>query len=174
MSVVTDSSKRKCHDWNFYTFGKNSLDGGKPKNLLLGLLFWVSGNQAFAQTFSKQQNELIDKQKSYFDAVIKKNYEYLDGLLAEDYIGGYSLGIIDKAKESKDLREFPLKEYQMSETKVVLPNPKTGIIVFKLHVTVTVEGKDYSEDDILNCVWTKYGKKWLLSSQSAVKVVKNT
>ena len=129
---------------------------------------------AFAQNSDKKQTALIARQKSYFDAVIKKDYTFLDALLAEDYIDGYALGSIDKARESKDLREFPLKSYQISEIKTAFPNPKTEIIVFKLHVTVVYSGKDFSEDDIMNCVWTKHRKKWFLSVQSAVKTANNS
>ena len=128
----------------------------------------------FAQNTGKKKIALIALQKSYFDAVIKRDYGYLDSLLAEDYIGGYSSGSLDKQRESKDLREFPLKEFQMTDIKTAFPNPRTEIIVFRLHVVVNVSGKDFAEDDTLNCVWTKHGKKWLLSAQSAVKIVNNT
>jgi ketosteroid isomerase-like protein len=143
--------------------------------LSIAVLMFISAF-GFYEVSAQTKNEaaLIARQKAYFDAVIKKDYAFLDALLAEDYIGGYALGSIDKARESKDLREFPLKDFQISDIKTAFPNAKTEIIVFKLHVTVVYDGKDFSEDDFLNCVWTKHGKKWLLSAQSAVKVAKNS
>ena len=143
--------------------------------LSIAVLMFISAF-CFDQISAQNKNEtaLVARQKSYFDAVIKKDYAFLDALLADDYIGGYALGSIDKVRESKDLREFPLREYQISEIKTAFPNAKTEIIVFKLHVTVVYDGKDFSEDDIMNCVWTRHGKKWFLSAQSAVKMTKNS
>ena len=131
-------------------------------------------HQTTARTKDKKQDDLIERQKSYFDAVIKKDFTFLDALLAEDYIGAYSLGAIDKVRESKDLREFPLLRYEMSDIKTAFPNAKTAIIAFKLHVVVLYDGKEFSEDDILNCVWTKHKKVWLLSAQSAAKIKKDS
>ncbi len=141
--------------------------------LTLTALLMFAVIPANAQSSDKKQEALIAREKSYFDAVEKKQYDFLDALLAEDYIGTYGLGIFDKTREKKDLREFPLTDYQMSEIKTAFPNSKTGIISFKLHVTVLVNGKEFSEDDFINCVWTEHGKKWLLSSQTAVKLVKS-
>jgi hypothetical protein len=64
-------------------------------------------------------------------------------MLDRDYIATYGLGIFDKTREEKDLKEFPLVAYEMTEIKTAFPNRKTGIISFKLHVKVTVDGKDF-------------------------------
>ena len=133
----------------------------------------IAVNPAGAQGLDKKQQILLEREKSYFDAVEKKQYDFLDALLAEDYIGTYGLGIFDKTREKKDLREFPLTDYQISDVKTSFPNSKTEIISFKIHVKVLVEGKEFTEDDFINCVWTQHGKKWLLSSQTAVKLLKS-
>ena len=144
------------------------------KIILFVAVLFSFGNQTFARTDDKKQTELIERQKSYFEAVIKKDYNFLDALLAEDYIGAYSLGAIDKRRESKDLREFPLLRFEMSDIKTAFPNSKTEIIAFRLHVVVLYDGKEFSEDDVLNCIWTRRGKRWLLSSQSAAKITKGS
>lgn len=127
---------------------------------------------AFAvQARAADDKLLIERQKSYFDAIIRRDYAFLDNLLAKDYMGTYALGIIDKTREMTDLRAFPLAKYEITEPKVVFLNPKTAIISFKLSVMVIVNGKEIYEDDFLSCTWTKHKKEWLLSAQSAVKAM---
>ena len=121
---------------------------------------------------SSDEKALVDKQKSYFDAIIRKDYKTVDALLAENYYATYALGIIDRVREMKDVREFPLVSYDISETKVMFLDKKTGLISFKLHVKVVVDGKDFFEDDYLSCVWTKAKNGWLLTTQTAVKAAK--
>jgi hypothetical protein len=146
------------------------------KILFTGALFVILTAQCFSQTagqsFDKNQTVLLAKQKAFFEAIKNKQYDFLDRSLAEDYLGVYRAGIIDKRRESKDLRAFPLSDYQMSEIKIVFPNAKTGIVAFRLHVKVALENQAFAEEDnYLECVWTRRGKNWLLSSQSAAKVM---
>lgn len=132
--------------------------------LLIFTAFAVSGRAA-------DDKMLIERQRSYFDAIIRRDYKFVDNLLAKDYMGTYALGIIDKTREMTDLRAFPLAAYEITEPKVIFLNPKTAIISFKLSVKVIVDGKEFYEDDFLSCTWTKHKKEWLLSAQSAVKAM---
>lgn len=126
---------------------------------------------AAAPAGDRNGDELIKKQKDYFEAIKNKD-DKVAGVIADDYVGVYADGIIDRAHELKDLKSFALvlSDYQMSQEKVAFPNPKTGIVTFHLHVKVTVNGKDFYEDDNVSCVWTHQKKGWQISSQSAVKV----
>ena len=74
-------------------------------------------------------------------------------------------GIIDRAREAKDLKEFPLAAYEMSQEKVPFLGPAAAVTTFRLHVKVTVDGKDFFEDDNLSCVWSLQKKKWRMVSQ---------
>jgi len=116
------------------------------------------------------QPDLIKLQSDYFESIKDRKYEIASAFLADDYTGVYSDGIIDREREVKDLHQFPLTEYTMSNEKVSFPNDLTGIVTFRLHVKITVNGKDFFEDDNIACVWTMHSKKWLISSQAAVKV----
>jgi hypothetical protein len=138
----------------------------------IAVLVLLVAAPAFAKGTDAEAKVLIDKQKSYFDAIVRKDYKAVDGLLAENYYATYALGIIDRAREMKDIREFPLVSYDISEAKVVFLNKKTGLISFKLHVKVVVDGKDFYEDDFLSCVWTKAKNGWVMATQTAVKAVK--
>src|SRR5260221_6087375 len=114
--------------------------------------------------------DLLKLQHSYFDSIMARNYEAAIALLAENYMGVYADGIIDREREIKDLREFPLTAYEISQEKVLFPNAKVAVVNFHLHVKVTVDGKDFFEDDNLSCVWNLQKKKWRMVSQAAVKV----
>lgn len=139
--------------------------------ILIGSFLLVS-QPAFAWDATFDANLLIDRQKSYFDAIIRKDYQAVDGLLARNYYATYALGIIDRAREMKDVREFPLVSYNISDSKVVFLDKRHALVSFKLHVKVVVEGKDLFEDDFLTCVWSKAKSGWQMSEQTAVKAAK--
>jgi hypothetical protein len=142
------------------------------RSLILVIVSTALTIQAFSQAPGTNEKTLIEKQRSYFDAIIRKDYKTVDGLLAENYFATYALGIIDRAREMKDVREFPLVSYDISNTKVVFLDKKTALISFKLHVKVVVDGKDFFEDDFLSCVWIKGKAGWIMTSQAAVKATK--
>jgi hypothetical protein len=118
-----------------------------------------------------REKALIARERAYFDAIIAKKYGALSEMLADNYLGTYRAGIIDKTHEAKDLANFPLADYAMTEVKTGFPAPNIGIISFRLHVRIVVEGKDIAEDDYLCCVWTRQGGRWVLSAQTAAKVM---
>jgi hypothetical protein len=138
-------------------------------NLIAALLFPipVPATTHFQQ---KSKSDLIKLQATYFQAIKDGKYDVVSALLAIDYVGVYSDGIIDREHEIKDLHNFALTDYQVSNENVTFPNVRTGIVTFKLHVKVTVNGKDFTEDDNISCIWTKQNKKWLMSLQAAVKI----
>ena len=142
------------------------------RSLILVIVSTALAIQAFGQAPGTNEARLIERQRSYFDAIIRKDYKTVDGLLAENYFATYALGIIDRAREMKDVREFPLVSYDISNTKVVFLDKKTALISFKLHVKVVVDGKDFFEDDFLSCVWIKGKAGWVMTSQAAVKAAK--
>jgi len=125
---------------------------------------------AAARFEAGEKPDLIKLQREYFKAIKDRKYDVASAFLANGYVGVYSDGIIDREHEIKDLNHFPLTEYQITNEKVAFPNDLAGIVTFRLHVKVTVDGKDFFEDDNIACVWTRQGKKWLMSSQAAVKV----
>ena len=124
----------------------------------------------------KKETELLKMQRGYFEAIKNKDPDAAVKNLADDYVGVYADGIIDRERENKDLKAFALvlADYQISQEKVSFPNSKTGIVTFRLHVKVVVDGKDFFEDDNIACVWTLQNKKWRMSSQAAVKIRNNS
>jgi hypothetical protein len=115
---------------------------------------------------------VLKQQHYYFEALKNKNDGAAAAELADDYVGVYSGGIINREHEVADLKNFArvLSDYSVSGEKVSFPNRKTAIVTFKLHVKVVVAGEVFLEDDNVACVWTLQNKKWRLSSQAAVKI----
>ena len=143
--------------------------------IVLGyLVLTLCAESSVALSRSNDPGTLIQKEKSYFDSIIKKDYAAVDVVFTDNYMGTYALGTIDKKREMEDVRQFPLVSYTISDPKVVYLNSKTGIISFKLSVKVVVDGKDFFEDDFMSCVWTKRKKDWLMSAQAAVKSMAKT
>jgi hypothetical protein len=113
---------------------------------------------------------LLERQRGYFDAIVRRDYKAVEATLAENYSATYALGIIDKKKEMEDVKNFPLAAFDISQPKVIFLSGQIATVSFKLHVKVVVEGKDFFEDDYLSCIWQKRKKDWIMVGQSAVKV----
>jgi len=126
--------------------------------------------QAYAASATKE-DDLVKRQQLYFEDLKNKKPDAVASILADDYVGVYADGIIDRARELKDINTFSqvLSDYEISQEKVTFPNTRTAIVTFHLHVKVTVKGKDYFEDDNVACVWTLDKKQWRMASQAAVK-----
>jgi hypothetical protein len=135
----------------------------------LFLIISMIGLAFMSSIASTSKAAILDRQKEFFDSIIKRDYSAIDSMVAASYVGTYSLGIFDRPKELADLRQFPLASYEITNSKVVFLNRSNAIIAFRLHVRVVVEGKDIFEDDNINCVWSRRHGKWLLASQTAVK-----
>ena len=145
-------------------------DSGRNKLLVPVLLVLMTMFSVAQATFAATaRDEVLKQQRNYFDLILAKKFDDLDKILAPEYVGVYRLGIINRAKESADLREFPLAEYKITDEHFISLDSKTAVLDVHLHVRVTVGGKDFFEDDNLSCVWRKAGKRWLLVSQAAVK-----
>lgn len=144
--------------------------------LLAAMSVLAATVQGLGLPVNTDENELIKRQQQYFENIKNKKYDAAAADLADNYIGVYADGIIDRTRELKDLKAFAeiLADYQISQEKVTFPNEKTAIVTFHLHVKVMVNGKDFFEDDNVACVWTLNKKQWRMSSQAAVKVSKNS
>src|SRR5262245_58726930 len=93
---------------------------------------------AEARSEASEQPDLIKLQRAYFEAIKDRKYDVASAFLANGYVGVYSDGIIDREHEMKDLHQFALTDYQITNEKVSFPNKPTGIVTFRLHVKVTV------------------------------------
>lgn len=144
-------------------------------SILASLLILTLSIQVLA-TSKTDEADIIKRQQQYFEDIKNKKPDAVGDLIANDYVGVYADGIIDRTRELKDIKTFAeiLADYQISQEKVAFPNPKTAIVTFHLHVKVKVNGKDFFEDDNVACVWTLDKKQWRMSSQAAVKVSKNS
>lgn len=134
------------------------------------ILLTLVGTSAYGRHIRVSENErLISRQREYFQSIRDRRFEILEEMIASEYRGVYRLGMIDKSKELADLRQFPLKDFSISDENIIFVSKKAAILSFRLHVIVTTPGSDVTEDDNITCVWKKTGKKWLLLSQTAVK-----
>lgn len=148
------------------------------RSIWLAIFALIASIQAFglAVTVKTDERVLIVRQQQYFENIKNKNYEAAAADLADNYVGVYADGIIDKTRELKDLKTFSqiLVDYLISQEMVIFPNHKTGIVTFHLRVKITINGNDFFEDDNVACVWVFQNKKWRMISQAAVKVRNNS
>src|SRR5689334_12279539 len=78
-------------------------------------------------TSRTDEADVIKRQQQYFENIKNKKTDLVADIVADNYVGVYADGIIDRTRELKDLKTFAeiLADYQISQEKVAFPNPKT-------------------------------------------------
>lgn len=145
------------------------------KLLFFSALVIFSAAHSFATSGVRPDGpaEIIELQKQFFENIKSHNYDAIAATLSESYSGVYADGIIGREKEIEDLKSFALRDYKLSDAKVQFLSRNIAAITFRLEVKITVNGRDFFENDNILCVWGKKSRKWQLLSQAAVKARSN-
>ena len=103
-----------------------------------------------------KETEIIDLEKSAWDAYKSKQADAYKKPLATDYCSVYA--------EGTDLRD-----YSFADTKVVFPSADVAVMTYKVTMQETSAGQDASGTYNSASVWNKRGGKWLGVFHTEVK-----
>jgi hypothetical protein len=81
--------------------------------------------------------------------------------MSNDDYGVYAEGIKTLDTEVADMAKTDLRDYSLSDTKVVFPHPKMAVVTYKATVQGTASGTDVSGTYNCASVWVEKGKKWV-------------
>jgi hypothetical protein len=104
---------------------------------------------------------LIDRENALWEIVKNKQVDAFRKYYADNYSGVSSDGVTDINLEVECVRIVDLKEYSLSDTKVVFPNKATAVLTYKVTVRGSFQGQDISGVYYASSVWVNQGGKWL-------------
>ncbi len=81
--------------------------------------------------------------------------------MSKDYYGTYTEDIKNLDREVADMAKTDLRDYSLTDMKVVFPSADVAVITYKTTIQLTWEGKDMSGTYNSGSVWVKKGGKWL-------------
>ena len=89
--------------------------------------------------------------------------------MSKDYYGIYAEGIKNLDREIADMVKTDLRDYSLTDMKVVFPSADIAVITYKSTIQQTAEGKDMSGTYNSGSIWVKKGGKWLEVFHTEVK-----
>jgi hypothetical protein len=116
-----------------------------------------------------KETEIIDLEKSAWEAYKGKQADAYKKLLAADYYCVYAEGIKTLDREVADMEKTDLRDYSFADTKVVFPSPDIAVMTYKVTMQETVAGQDASGTYNSASVWNKRAGKWLGVFHTEVK-----
>jgi hypothetical protein len=116
-----------------------------------------------------KETEITDFEKAAWEAFKNKRADAFKKLLSKRYCGVYAEGIKSADAEIADMEKIDLRDYSLSDMKVIFPSIGVAVITYKATQQATFAGQDIS--GAYNCasvLVTRRGK-WLLLFHTEVK-----
>jgi hypothetical protein len=134
---------------------------------MVSLCFGQSDLSKAAKTKGKAMSQslpakaLIDRETALWEIVKNKQVDAFRKYYADNYSGVSSDGVKDINQELEGVRIVDLRDYSLTDTKVVFPNKGTAVLTYKVTVQGSYQGQDISGVYYASSVWVNQGGKWL-------------
>lgn len=108
------------------------------------------------------EGELITKEKRTWELYGKKDLKALAELTSEDFYDIYPSGeVVGKKQYLADVLETEVKDYALSDFKVIKLNEGAAVVVYKAKVRAEVKGKELRSEVAVTSGWAKRRGRWL-------------
>ncbi len=105
---------------------------------------------------------LISYERRTWELYKNRDVKGLAELTAEDYYDIYPAGeAVDKKRYLQDVLETEVKDYALSNFKVVMLNEAAAIVVYRARVSAAVRGREIKSEVAVTSGWARRGGKWL-------------
>jgi hypothetical protein len=138
------------------------------RHTLIALAFLLASQAALAQggpagpKAASVEETLVTNEKRIWEMYQKKDVKGLAELAAEDYYDIYPAGeAVDKKRYLADVLETEVKDYSLSDFKVIMLNDAAAIVVYKAKVHGAVKEREIRSQVAVTSGWAKRGGKWL-------------
>src|SRR5947207_15450726 len=129
----------------------------KTRLSFTAIVFFVSIGVALA---AGEKEAIIEKEKAVWQSVQDKKIDAFRAFFDNDYHSAYAEGIFTIDQEVEAVRKTDLKSYSLRDTTVVLADPDTAVLTYKVNAEGTQERHDLTGPDKCATVWRKYGAAW--------------
>jgi hypothetical protein len=136
--------------------------------LWLLLLIPVQGQPVQEPTL---RDQVTASERAELDALKSGNIVAFTDLLADQAVFVDAAGPAPKSQVVKNVAEFRLSDYTMSDIHFVPLSPSSGLIVYRTAETGTSHGKNFSANVLISVIWARRNGKWvcLFSQETAAK-----
>ena len=108
------------------------------------------------------EGELISKEKRTWELYKNRDVKALAELTSEDFYDIYPGGeVVDKKRYLQDVLEIDVKEYSLSDFKVIMLNEGAAVVVYKAKAHAVVRGREMKSEVAVTSGWARRGGKWL-------------
>ena len=108
------------------------------------------------------EGELISKEKRTWELYRDKDVKALAELTSEDFYDIYPAGeVVDKKRYLQDVLEIEVKDYSLSDFKVIVLNEGAAVVVYKARAHAVVKGRELKSEVAVTSGWARRGGKWL-------------
>lgn len=108
------------------------------------------------------EEELVAKEKRTWELYKNKDVKTLAELTSEDFYDIYPAGeVVDKKQYLQDVLEIDVKDYSLSDFKVIMLNEGAAIVVYKARVHGVVKDRELKSEVAVTSGWAKRGGRWL-------------
>jgi hypothetical protein len=114
-----------------------------------------------AMSQSSSNKALIDREIELWEIVKNKQADAYRKYFADNFSAVSSDGVRDINQEVEGVRIVDLKNYSLTDVKVVFPNKGTAVLTYKVTVQGSFQGQDISGVYYASSVWVNQGGKWL-------------
>jgi ketosteroid isomerase-like protein len=104
---------------------------------------------------------LVEKEEDGWKAIKIKDYVAWANLIAEDFVEVDALGVRGKSEEAKALHDINLADYAISDTRALCLGRNVGLVIYKISLRGTYQGKDLPKTLYESSLYVKRGEKWL-------------
>jgi len=139
----------------------------------VGLVILVFGVAVLAGTQSQSvEQELIKLENGWNDALVKHDLAFIDGILADDYIGTDSDGVVStKAQTMARLKAGEeVVTSAVNEDFRVRVYGDTAVVTFRYTSKSQSKGKDTSSLERITDTCVKLGGRWQVVAEHASKI----
>lgn len=129
---------------------------------LLTAFLFASFPSASAQGAASVEEELVAKEKRTWELYQKKDLKALAELTSEDFYNIYPAGeVVDKKRYLQDVLETEVKDYALSDFKVIMLNEGAAIVVYKARPHAVVNAREIKSEVAVTSGWARRGGRWL-------------
>jgi len=118
------------------------------------------------------EQELITLENGWNDSIVKRDWAFIDGILADDYISTNIDGIVKTKAQSL----AALKSDETAVTSEVADDFRvrfygdTAVVTFRNVEKSQLKGKDTSEQERVTDIWVKMAGRWQCVAEHASRI----
>jgi hypothetical protein len=121
----------------------------------------ASKTKGKAMNQSAPDKAVIDREMELWEIVKNRQADAYKKYFANGFSAVSSDGVRDINQEVEGVRIVELKNYSLTDVKVVFPSKGTAVLTYKVTVQGSFQGQDISGVYYASSVWVNQGGKWL-------------